>query len=925
MILRHTTLGNCIAAIALALAGCGGPSDTELTASAKTMLASKDTKGAVIQLKNALQKNPNSAEARLLLGKALLESGDPVAALVELRKAQELQTPDEQVMPELARAMLLTGEEAKLLAQYTNVQLKDLAAAGDLLTSVATAYAASRDMQKARETVQTALKHRPGYAPALILQARLLAFENDIDGALPILTKVLANEPGNERAGVLKGDLLHRGKNDLDAALAAYQAVLAANPKSISAHTSAMAVLYEQKKPELAKAQFAELKKVAPNHPETLYFEAQFAFEAKDYKTVREITDRILKVLPDNVPVLELAGATEYRLKNYLQAEAFLGRALKKMPGLVLSRQLLAQTYLRTGQPGKAIEALQPLLDSKSPDGTTLALAGEAWLQMGDAKKSEAAFQAAAKAAPNDAKVRTSVAMAQIARGNGTAAVAVAELESIAAGDKGTRADLALVSARLRQGDIAGALKAIDGLQAKTPDSVVPHNLRGRVLLVKRDIPAATKSFEAALQIDAVYFPAVASLAAIELAAGKPELARQRFEALLKIQPKNPQAMLALAELGVRTGAAPADTLRWMREAIKANPTEPAPYLTLVTYLLNTGEAKPALAAAQEAVAALPNNLDVQDAMGRAQIASGDGNQAVTTYTKLAAAQPTFAMHHVRMADGYALNKDFTNAGRALRRALELQPNLQAAKGAQVALALMDKRFDDAVGLSRDMQKKDAKDPLGWALEGEIETQRKNWVAAAAAFRGALQRRPVADYAAKLHRSLLQAGNTADADRAAADWKKNQPKDAIFAYYLGDLALSQNKLPEAEAHYRTVLEVQPKNALALNNVAWLLVKQGKPGAVALAEQATTLLPDRAPLLDTLATALAGDKQYAKAIEVQKRAIVINPQDHTLKLALARHFIANGEKPQARAELEALAKLGDKFAGQAEVTALLKSL
>lgn len=923
MNIRQTSLGSCITAIALLLGGCGGPSEAELTASAKTMLAAKDTKGAVIQLKNALQKNPQSAEARLLLGKALLESGEPGAALVELRKAQELQSPDEQVMPELARAMLMTGEEGKLIAQFATVKIKDAAASGDLQTSLATAYASSGDIQKAGSTLQAALRDRPGYAPALVLQARMLAVEGDIDGALQVLNKVLSNEPGNDRAGVLKGELLYRGKKDLDAALAAFRAVLTVNPKSITAHTTAITLLYEQKKLDEAKAQFAELKKVAPYHPDTLYLEAQFAFESKDYKSVREITDRILKGLPDNVPVLELAGAAEYRLKNYIQAEAFLGRALKKAPGLLLSRHLLAQTYLRTGQPNKAIEALQPLLEGKTSNGTTLALAGEAWLQMGDAKKSEAAFQAAAKAAPDDAKVRTSVAMAQIARGNGS--TAVAELESIAAGDKGTRADLALVSARLRQGDIPGALKAIDGLQAKTPESPVPHSLRGRVLLIKKDIPGATKSFEAALQKESNYFPAVASLAAIDLTGGKPELARKRFEDVLKAQPKNSQAMLALAELGVRTGVAPTETLRWMREATKANPTEPAPYLTLVTYLLNTGDAKAALAAAQEAVAALPNNLDVQDAMGRAQIATGDGNQAITTYTKLASAQPTFAMHHVRMADGYALNKDFISANRALRRALEIQPNLPAAKGAQVALAMMDKRPDDAVNLSRELQKKDAKDPMGWVLEGEVETGRKNWVAAAAAYRGALQRRAVADYAAKLHRSLLQAGNTAEADRVAADWRKSQPKDPIFPYYLGDQALAQNKLVEAEAHYRSVLDIQPKNALALNNVAWLLVKQGKPGAVAMAEQATTLMPDRAPLLDTLATALAADKQLAKAIEVQKRAIVVNPQDDTLKLALAKHYLANGEKPQARAELEALAKLGDKFSGQAEVATLLKSL
>ena len=47
-----------------------------LVASAKEYLAKNDRNAAVIQLKNALQKNPDLAEARFLLGKALLETGE---------------------------------------------------------------------------------------------------------------------------------------------------------------------------------------------------------------------------------------------------------------------------------------------------------------------------------------------------------------------------------------------------------------------------------------------------------------------------------------------------------------------------------------------------------------------------------------------------------------------------------------------------------------------------------------------------------------------------------------------------------------------------------------------------------------------------------------------------------------------------------
>ena len=83
----------CVAIMALTLGGCGGDSEADLIASAKSSIEKKDVKAATIQLKNAIQKNPKSAESRFLLGKVLLEGGDPVAAAVELRKARNCRRP----------------------------------------------------------------------------------------------------------------------------------------------------------------------------------------------------------------------------------------------------------------------------------------------------------------------------------------------------------------------------------------------------------------------------------------------------------------------------------------------------------------------------------------------------------------------------------------------------------------------------------------------------------------------------------------------------------------------------------------------------------------------------------------------------------------------------------------------------------------
>ena len=216
-------------------------------------------------------------------------------------------------------------------------------------------------------------------------------------------------------------------------------------------------------------------------------------------------------------------------------------------------------------------------------------------------------------------------------------------------------------------------------------------------------------------------------------------------------------------------------------------------------------------------------------------------------------------------------------------------------------------------------------DSSGFRLEGEVAASGKNWDAAATALRAALQRDRDGATAVRLHAALSAGGKTAEADKLAADWIKENPKDAVFRFYQGDVAMARNDFATAETRYRAVLELQPGNALALNNLAWMLARQGKPGGVAMAEKANSLLPDRAPLLDTLALALEAENQLPKAIETQARAVKLDPTDHGLALRLAKLYIKSGDKTRAKAELEALAKVGDKFAGQAEVASLMKSL
>ncbi len=213
--------------------------------------------------------------------------------------------------------------------------------------------------------------------------------------------------------------------------------------------------------------------------------------------------------------MLQLAGATELQAGTPAQAEIYLSKALQVAPRLALARRLLIATYLRTGQSGKALTELNATAGKDGAlDPTLYSLAGQVYLQNGDAKKAEEYFAKALKLDPDNARKRTQLAITHLA--GGQTEEALDELQDIAAGDAGVTADLALISAHLRRREFDKALSAIDNFEKKQPDKPIAANLRGRVLLAKKDTVGARKSFERALTLDPNYFAAAASLATLD-------------------------------------------------------------------------------------------------------------------------------------------------------------------------------------------------------------------------------------------------------------------------------------------------------------------------------------------------------------------------------------------------------------------------
>ena len=913
------------AALALALlaGACSKEDPQALLASGRQYLEKKEYRAATIQLKNALDADGSLAEARFLLATAFLAQRDGVGAELELRKAIAAGFPSEAALPELARAMLQQGKLKELVSEFGDSKIESANAQAALKTLVAAAYAGRNDMGHAQGAIEAALQAVPGDAEALLMQSRIQAMRGDIDAALSTAEQVIAGKADPRNALALKADLLLYAKQQPDRASALYQQLIDGFPQFVPGYSGMLAILLGRGDLDKSASLIAKLQQFAPNAADSRYYEAQLGYQKKDYKAARDVLQQLLKNAPDNPRFLQLAGAVEFQSEAYVQATYYLNKALQEAPQLKFARRMLIATHLATHQPARALEVLPLGFNDTSSDPELLALAGQAYLQSGDNKRAEALLARAAKLDPDSTTKRTSLALAHL--NGGKSEQALGELRDIARVDEGATADSQLVALYLRRGEFDKAFAAIDRMEQKLPGSPLPWQLRGTVQLAKKEVDEARKSFEKALELGPTFFPAAASLAQLDLAQNKPDAARARFEAILKRDPEQLAALLALAEVRARAGATVDEVATLLNSAVRARPKDFAARRALIDFYLANDKPRLALTAAQAAVQELPQGPDLFDALGRAQQAAGEMNQAIATFKRLVALVPDSPRALMRLGDAYLQDKHPEQAQQAWRDALRLQPDFLDAQRALIQFSVRAGNPQDAMKIAQKIQTQRPNEATGWLIEGDIKTAGGDWDNAAGAYRRALKITPAGQNAIKLHEALVDSGKPTDAAAFADEWLKANPGDPQFYSHLGNVALHQNKNASAEQNYRFALKQAPSVPWVLNNLAWSLLEQKNPAALEPAQTANQLTPNQPAFMDTLANALSLVGEHAKAIELQKKAVSLNVEATVYKLNLAKMYLAAGDKTNARAELDGVLAVGDRFQGYDEAVKLKAGL
>jgi putative PEP-CTERM system TPR-repeat lipoprotein len=905
------------------LAGCFDKSAAELEASARERLEKDDAAGAMIDARNALASQPNSASGRLTLGRALMANGELAAAAIEFERADKAGASKTELFPLQAQLLLLQGKSAAVIFRFERQVLNDAPADAELQLAVAKAHLLQGDNEAALAALGAALKQAPGHPGALIMQARMVAQGGQLKAAVESLDKLLATQASLAAAWSAKGDILSANAGDKAAAVQAYRKAIELKPKLAAAHTGLIRLLMLDADPAEFDKQLDAMAKVLPEDPSTSYLQGVRAYRTGKYARARELGQFLLRRVGDQEPLLYLTALSEWQLGGLRQAETLLTRLLQLNPESKLAQRDLASLLLQAGQPAKALATLSPLTEAGIDDADTWSIQGQAQLREGDFKAADASFARAAKLRPADTRIRTEIGKSLILRGDIESGTR--ELESAAqAAQKDVAADLQLVAVHMSRGNPQAALKAAAAMAAKQPQAPLPDLVKGRILQAQKDETGARQAFEAALAKDAKYLPAVSSLAEMDLLKNDLASASKRYEAVLKVLPKSAESMMALAVITRRTGKGRDAANGWVDKAVSTEPQNVEVWRQAIQFHRDEGRLEAALVRAQAAAAALPDDPTILAELAATQLAAKEPRQAIQSLNRMAQVLPKSPDAQLRLAQAQLDAGDIKAARQHVNRAVELAPNWPMAQRASVMLALGPENNPVlALQTAQALQKRPATADLGWELQGDVDEAQSRHAAAAQAYRQALRKAPTSPRASALHRVLLQQAQGNEARQWEQEWLTSHPGDPYFLQYLAESASQRGDLATAEAHYRTLLKAQPNDMTLLNNLAYVLVQRKNPEALATAERAVLLAPYQPAVLDTFAFALAEAKQHERAASVMRVAVDLAPQAGGFRLTLARYLISAGKKDKARDELKRLTLPGTNFPEREAAEKLLR--
>ncbi|MFZ0427084.1 MAG: tetratricopeptide repeat protein [Acidobacteriota bacterium] len=757
--------------------------------------------------------------------------------------------------------------------------------------------------------------------------------------ALTLVLASCSSDPVAQRDEFYKSGQDYAAKGEYEAATIQYLNALKADGKYLPARL-ALADSYE--KMGDYQAAIVELRRVLEDDPENVdaklklgrYYLAAGARDSKWFDEARKLAEEVLKIQPENVQARLLLGNSYAGLQDFDRSVESFQKALETDPDNLDAYLNLGASRFGQQDPAAAEQAFQDAV-AKHPDSP------KAYLGLGNfylfSKRADEAEQSFRKAFELDATnqaallslVRLYLAERQPAKADAVFEEALKSapdplplqllqasyflaqrrsdeattlLRSLRESHPDNRAvAIQLAGLDLSQNKLEEASTILDELLKANDRDGEAHYLKGRILIQQKDFGPALAEVNRALELSPALIPAY--LDKVDLLQQKADLAEAEKTArrVLELDRNN---LLGRAKLA---------KLRALRRQSKSDIDD-------------------ALSDADAVLAQMPGNVDALAARGEALLALRRLPEARQAFEKLHEGAPDNPFFVHRLGTIAALEGNPNQALEYFHQALRTNPDLADVLNDLVAVYLQQGERDRALSELDDLAAKSEKKAIFHILKGRIYMGAGETVSAERELRRAVEVDPN-DYQAYilLGQLMMTEHKMPEAVREVDALIASKPQFAP-GYLLRGFYKDASKEPTgAIEDYRKALDLFPEGdpgyGAAANNLAWILADRGEnlTEALTLAQKARQIDPQNVHYADTLGWIYYKMGNYTLAVDQLEYSVnqgQTQPQ-HYYRLGMA--YFKKGDAIHAKQTLRKALELSSTFEGADEARQTLAGL
>lgn len=580
--------------------------------------------------------------------------------------------------------------------------------------------------------------------------------------------------------------------------------------------------------------------------------EAIAAAEAGELDRAESILRELLADNPESQSANLMLGMVKMSQGNVEAAEPLLTKSVDVETAGTQAIRAMAMAQAQTGNLDQALTSLERSVRARPEDPTLLTIYGMMALNSENhQKRGYLSLQKALAQDPHRGGTRLALAryhFQQDEREQG-----MAQLRSAFSYQPADWPVTSVyVNELLSEGDLNELSQVISTLEDTAPRTRETALFSSQYRFRSGEESRAIRDLQALTQREPGYARAHGVLAQMHYEQGNTRPALNSLETLLALEPNNDQAMRAGVEFIVN-GDTDLDPQTWLAELSEQVPELRANAAALRAMLYrDAGELSSAVS--------LVNGFE------------DDQND----YFRQARA----LMLRDRAME-LAQEGDYSDARDMLMTALREFPSSRTMNMDLVRLDLAQERYQEADALVKDLKSRHPNDPEVSVLQARVVQAEHGRARAYQQLRSSWDDNPDSQMAPLLL-SLARSEAPDAVPEILQAWEQVAPNSRARLLLVAEEQQRQGDESAAAEAYEALLEANPQDPVALNNLAWLLKDSQRIRAAALAEQAVQLQPDSAPILDTYGWLLHLQGDRESALEYLERAVELAPDSAEIR-------------------------------------------